>query len=63
MKTIRLDVSDNVYEKVMFFLRNLPQTDVRVNEEETDMPENNFFKSVKIKTKGFVFNREEANER
>jgi len=34
MYTIKLDVNDTVYEKVMFFLKNIPVKNIRV--EKTD---------------------------
>lgn len=34
MRTIRIDVNENILEKVMFFLRNLPKKDIRIVHEE-----------------------------
>lgn len=31
MQTIRLDVSDSIYDNVMFFLNNLPKKDININ--------------------------------
>ena len=30
MKTIRLDVNDNIFDKVMLFLSNLPKKDIQL---------------------------------
>jgi len=34
MQTIRLDVSNDVYDKVMFFLENLPKNKVKLQLEQ-----------------------------
>ena len=64
MRTIKLDVNDNVYDKVMFFLTNLPKSDVQLKveyiEEEEDAKK---LRAISIKTKGFEFDREDANAR
>lgn len=64
MKTVRLDISDNVYDKVMFFLTNLPQNEVHLNiEDNLEVSNVNILKAVSLKTRGFKFDREEANAR
>jgi len=30
MHSIRIDVSDTIYDKVMFFLQHLPKTDIKL---------------------------------
>jgi hypothetical protein len=30
MQTIKIDISDNVYDNVMFFLNNLPKKDIKL---------------------------------
>ena len=64
MRTIKLDINDNVYDKVMSFLTNLPKGDIRLNIENVDKKhESNILKAISLKTKGFKFDREEANAR
>lgn len=64
MKTIRLDIDDNIFEKVMYFLNLLPEKDVKINIED-DQKERNRKKlnAISIKTKGFKFDRDEAHVR
>jgi len=64
MKTIRLDVDDSIFDKVMYFLNHLPKKDVRLNIE--DHPKDEKVKkltAISLKTKGFKFDREEAHAR
>ena len=64
MKTIRLDVDDSIFDKVMYFLKHLPKKDVRLKIE--DNPKNEKAKkltAISLKTKGFKFDREEAHAR
>ena len=64
MRTVRIDINDNVYDKVMFFLTNLPKSEVRSNiENEKKQNDADILKVISLKTKGFKFDREEANER
>ncbi len=64
MKTIRLDVEDNIFDKVMFFLNNLPKSDVRLKiETEKKKQTTNKLRAISLKTKNFKFSREEANDR
>ena len=35
MHTLRLKVQDNVFDKIMYFLQNLPKNEVEVIEEKT----------------------------
>ena len=62
MKTIRLDVNDNIFDKVMLFLSNLPKKDIQLIIEEKNYRVKKF-KSFSIKTKKFKFDREDANAR
>jgi hypothetical protein len=44
MYSIKLDVNDNIYEKVMFFLENIPKQDLTIKEIknfEDKLEENN----------------------
>ncbi len=34
MRTIRIDVNENILDKVMFFLKHLPKKDIRIISEE-----------------------------
>ena len=64
MRTIKLEINDNIYDKVMFFLTKLPKNDIRVNIENKDRKQKtNILKAVSLKTKGFKFDREEASAR
>lgn len=59
MHTLKLEVNDSVFDKVMFFLNNLPKNDVKLTVASTTKKLN----SISIKTKGYRFDREEANAR
>ena len=64
MKTIRLDIDDSIFDKVMYFLNHLPKKDVRVNVEESQKePKHRKLMALSIETKGFKFDREEAHAR
>ncbi len=64
MKTIKLEINDSIFDKVMFFLTNLPKKDIRLNiESKQEIKESNQLRSISLKTKGFKFNRDEANAR
>jgi hypothetical protein len=54
MHAIRIDVSDTIYDKVMFFLQYLPKTDIKiydtVNREKSHTDSlSHFFKSSPVK--------------
>jgi len=64
MKTIRLDVEDNIFDKVMFFLNNLPKKDIKLNIEDNNViKKSKKLNAISIKTKGFKFDREKVHER
>ena len=65
MHTIRLDVQDSVLDKVLYFLQNLPKNEVKIIEDIATSKSAKVQKlsSISLHTKGFKFNREEANER
>lgn len=65
MHSIRLDIEDSVFEKVIHFLNNLPKNEVKIIENITikDTQVKLKFNSIELKTKGFKFDREEANAR
>jgi hypothetical protein len=62
--SIRLEVNENILDKVMYFLNLLPQNDIKIK-LENNLTENKpkRLKAVSLKTKDFKFNREEANAR
>jgi hypothetical protein len=63
MHTLKLEVNDTVFDKVMTFLNNLPKNDVKLTIENTSKPKPKKLNSISIKTKGYRFDREEANAR
>ncbi len=65
MHSIRLDIQDNVFDKVIYFLNNLPINEVKIIDDVTDTKKKQVHKlsSIKLHTKDFKFNREEANAR
>jgi hypothetical protein len=63
--SIRLDIQDSVFDKVIYFLNNLPSNEVKIvedikNSKSVKKPK---FSSIKLNTKNFHFDREEANAR
>ncbi len=63
MHALKVYVDDSMLDKVMHFLKNLPASKVRVDVEPTVEQKAKRLNSISLKTKGFVFNREEANAR
>ena len=64
MHTIRLDVQDSVFEKVIYFLKNLPVDEVKIIDDQVSKKvKPKRFNSIKLQTKNFKFDREEANAR
>ena len=64
MRSLRVEVSDTIFEKVIAFFNKLPKRDIKLAIDENDKiytPKQ--LSSLSIKTQGFKFNREEANER
>ena len=64
MHSIRLEVNDSVLDKVMYFLNLLPKNDIKIkleNKPTESKPKK--LKAISLKTKGFKFDREEANVR
>lgn len=68
MRSLRIEVDDTVFEKVIAFFNKLPKRDVKLiidenhdENDETNAPKK--LNSLSLKTKGFKFLREEANER
>lgn len=63
MHTLKLEVNDTIFDKVMLFLNNLPKNDVKLTVESTIKSKPKKLNSISIKTKGYRFDREEANAR
>jgi hypothetical protein len=64
MHALKVYVDDSVFDKVMSFLKNLPAHQVKVDIEPTTRSNSpKVLKAVSLKTKGFTFNRDEANAR
>ena len=67
MHTLKLNVEDNVYTHLKFFLESLNNKGIEVIEDkilENDTSKRNFlFNAISIDTSNFKFSREEANER
>lgn len=64
MRSLRVEVSDTIFERVIAFFNKLPKRDVKLAIDENDRTYNpKQLSSLSIKTKGFKFDREEANER
>jgi len=65
MRTLKVKVNDTIFDKVIAFFNKLPQKDVKVSFEDTDdkLQTPKKLTSLSIKTKGYKFNRQEANER
>jgi len=56
MHTIRIDVSDTIYDKVMFFLQHLPKTDIKLydkTEKQITNKLSDFFKDAPLKDISF----------
>ena len=60
---VRLEIEDSIVDKVMFFLQNLPKNEVKLDVESETYTKPKKLRSISLKTKGFKFNREEANAR
>ncbi len=60
---VRLEIGDSIVDKVMFFLQNLPKNELKLNIESETQVKPKKLKSISLNTKGFKFNREEANAR
>ena len=67
MHTLKINVEDNVYIHLKFFLESLNNKGIEVIEDkilENDISKRNFlFNAISIDTSNFKFSREEANER
>ena len=64
MRTLQIEIKDTLFEKVIAFFNKLPKSDFNLSSDEKiifQTPKK--LNSVSIKTKGYKFNRDEANER
>jgi hypothetical protein len=62
---VRIEIAENMVDKVMSFLQNLPKNEIKldVEKESSIKHKPKKLRSISLKTKGFSFNREEANAR
>lgn len=64
MRSLRVEVSDTIFERVIAFFNKLPKRDIKLAIDENDRTNNpKQLSSLSIKTKSFKFDREAANER
>lgn len=67
MHTLKLKIQDSVFDKIMYFLQNLPKNEVEVIEEKVMSNANadfiTFLSSNPITFKGDFLTKEEANAR
>jgi len=65
MHLIRLNVKDSAFDKVIAFLKDLPENEIEIIEDKRLPSENGErrFKTVSLKTGNFRFDRDEANAR
>jgi len=66
MHTIKLNIQDSVFEKVIYFLQNLPKNEVEIVEDDSFVKSKAKaigLKAISLKTKNFKFDRDEANAR
>lgn len=65
MHLIRLNVKDSSFDKVITFLKELPENEIEILEDKK-VPFDDIkkkFKAVSLKTGNFKFDRDEANAR
>jgi hypothetical protein len=63
MQTLKIEVTDTIFDKVMLFLNNLPKSEIKLSIEEPSKSELKKLNSLSLKTKDFKFDRAEANAR
>jgi len=65
MHLIRLNIKDSSFERVITFLKELPESEIEILENKMlpvdDMKKK--FKAISLKTKSFKFDRDEGNAR
>jgi hypothetical protein len=63
MHKVQLKIPDNIYQNVMFLLKNLNLKGFSIQEDKTFEIKNKKLNAIRIKTNGFKFDRERANAR
>ncbi|MDD2449561.1 MAG: hypothetical protein PHS42_05285 [Sulfurimonas sp.] len=73
MRTLTLKIHESIFEKVIYLLQIFSKNEVQIIDESATTSKTDFLEhrssnirklnSISLKTKGFVFNREEANAR
>ena len=65
MHSIKLEIQDSVFDKVIYFLKSLPSNEVKVIDDQISSKEvkKSKFNSISLNTKGFKFDREDINAR
>ncbi len=65
MHTIKLNIQDNIFDKVIYFLQHLPKDEVKIIDDTTIIKRQKIdrFNTIKLHTKDFKFDRKEANAR
>ena len=66
MHTLKLNVQDSIYDHIIFLLNSLNSKDLEIVEDKIIQRQEITRKrlnAISINTKGFKFNREEANAR
>jgi len=64
MRTLKVEVNDTIFEKVMAFFNKLPKNEIQLSvEENREIQTPKKLSSFSLKTKEFKFNRDKANER
>jgi hypothetical protein len=63
MQVLKLEVHDAIFDKVVSFLKNFPQNQVKLDIEKQTSNKPKKLKSIALKTRDFRFDRDEANAR
>ncbi len=66
MQKVHLSIKDNIFEKVMYILNNLPREDVQIKIEDSKQVEgkcDKILNATSFSSKNFKFNRDEAHAR
>ncbi|MDD3462495.1 MAG: hypothetical protein PHW07_02505 [Sulfurospirillaceae bacterium] len=63
MQVLKLEVHDAIFDKVISFLKNFPQNQVKLDIENQTSNKPKKLKSISLRTKDFRFDRDEANAR
>jgi len=66
MHSVKLNIQDSIYEHIMFLLKNLNTKELEIVEDKnvvSQKTKKRRLNAISINTKGFKFDREEANAR